>query len=101
MNELPSLLEVLRGLAAGFWVPTIIAFLLEHIDAFQRLAPDTKKWAVLALFVALPLIATLLIQFVPPDVWMYLEPYWSALALGFVGWLGSQVAHAWDKRGCC
>jgi len=31
-------------------------------------------------------------------VWAALEPFWNAIALGFVGYIGSQVAHAWDKR---
>ena len=101
MNELPTLLEFLRGLAAGGWVPVIIAFLLEHFSWFQSMKPETKKWFVLGLFVIIPLVAMALVQFVPAEVWTLLEPYWNALALGFLGWLGSQVAHAWDKRGCC
>ena len=98
MTDVPTLLEFLRNIAGGAGIAAIIAFALEHIKAFQSLGAEAKKWVVLALFLVLPLAAQALVQNVPPDVWPLLEPYWSALAFGFVTWIGSQAAHAWDKR---
>ena len=98
MQEVPTLIEFVRNVAAGAWGPVFVSFLLEHVQAFQNLKAEAKKWMVLGLFVALPLGAQALIQYVPADVWSQLEPFWSALALGFVSWVGSQVAHEWDKR---
>lgn len=96
--DVPSLIEFLRDMAAGAWGPVIVAFLLEHIPWFQNLGSETKKWTTLALFVVLPILAQVALQYIPSDVFASLEPFWSALALGFIGWLGSQVAHHWDKR---
>ena len=47
----------------------------------------------MALSLGLPVLAQLLLQFVPSNVWAALQPYWSALAAGFVGWAGSQAAY--------
>lgn len=96
--EVPSLVDVLTRLSAGAFVPVIVAFLLEQFPAFLNLPSNTKKWIVLALFILLPVGAAALVEFVPPDVWPIVEPFWRALALGFLGWLGSQVAHEWDRR---
>lgn len=98
MKEIPSLFEFILQIGGGGFVSVIIAFLLEHIRPFQELKPEAKKWAVLGLYVFLPLAATAAVQYVPASVWTELEPYWRALALGFLGWLGSQAAHMWDKR---
>lgn len=97
MQEIPSLFDFVLKIGGGGFVSVIIAFLLEHIGAFQRLKPEAKKWVVLGIYVVLPLAATAAVQFVPAEVWLLLEPYWQALALGFLGWVGSQVAHNWDK----
>ena len=93
-----AIVVFLRNVAAGAWAPVAIAFLLEHIRPFQALQAEIKKWAVLGLFVALPLAATALLRYVPTDVWVELEPFWNALAVGMAGWLASQAAHKWDKQ---
>ena len=94
----PTLVAFLRNVAAGAWGPVLVSFLLEHIPAFQKLTGEAKKWAVMAIFVVLPVGAQALLQYVPAEVWAQLEPFWNALALGFVSWGGSQIAHWWDKR---
>ena len=94
----PTIVEFLRNVAAGAWAPVLIAFLLEHVQAFQKLQAEVKKWTVLGLFVVLPLVATALLQFVPAEVWASVEPFWNALALGFAAWVASQAAHKWDKK---
>lgn len=97
MQEIPSLFDFVLQIAGGGFVAVIIAFALEHIGPFQKLQPEAKKWVVLGFYIVLPLGATAAVQFVPADVWLLLEPYWRALALGFLGWVGSQMAHTWDK----
>lgn len=98
MTEIPSLSEFLTLIAGGGFAGVVVSFLLEHIGAFQKLAPEAKKWIVLAIYVVLPLAATALLQFVPPDVLALLEPYWHALAVGFVGWTVSQLVYDREKR---
>jgi hypothetical protein len=97
MNELPTLVEFLTQIATGGFAGVIIAFLLEKIPAFQNLDSELKRWIVLALFLVLPAGSVALLQFVPADVWAAIEPYWRAIALGFLGWVSSQVAHAFYK----
>lgn len=94
----PTLVEFLGKIASGGVLGVIVAFLLEYVPAFQRLSPDAKKWTVFGIFIVLPPAATALLQFVPVPVWDVLEPFWAAIAVGFVMWLGSQVAHQWDKK---
>ena len=96
--DVPKLVEFLAMVAGGGFSSVVVAFLLEHWPWFQSLESETKKWIVLAVYVVLPVGATALLQNVPPEFWEVLQPYWNALALGFVGWVGSQIAHAWDKQ---
>jgi hypothetical protein len=97
MNEIPSLASFLTLVAGGGFAGAVVAFALEHIGSFQKLNAEVKKWLVLTLYVVPPLAATALMQFVPASVWTVLEPYWRALAIGFVGWVTSQVVHNWDR----
>ena len=94
----PSFLEVLTLLAGGGGLGTIVSFLAEQSKGFQNLQANQKKFVVLGLMIGLPLIATALVQFVPANVWILLEPYWKAIAAGFAGWAGSQFTYLWQKR---
>jgi len=98
MGEVPTLVEFLTRVAGGGLAGVIVAFLLEHVKPFQRLDSEAKKWIVLGIHIALPMAAAAALQFVPSETWATLEPYWRALALGFVAWMGSQAAHVYDKR---
>ena len=91
--QVPTLIEVLTMLASGAGVGVVLAFLFERVEWFQRLPTDVKWWTVLGLSLGLPILATALLQFVPPNIWAAIEPYWKALATGFLIWAGSQVAH--------
>ena len=93
MSEVPALFDVLQMLACGVGVGAVIAFLFEHISWFRRLNSEAKWWIIFILSLGLPLAAEAAIQFVPPDVLAQLEPWWQALAAGFLTWAGSQVAH--------
>ena len=94
----PSLVEVLAMLAQGLGTGAILAFLFENFGWFQRLEGQAKWWFVFGVSIVLPLLAQVALQFAPAEVWAMLEPYWKALALGFLSWAGSQVAHMWQKR---
>lgn len=93
MADVPGLVEILTMLAGGIGVGTVISFLFEKIGFFQGLSSQTKWWVIFGLSVGLPLLAELLLQFVPADAWAVLGPYWKALAGGFLTWAGSQVAY--------
>lgn len=98
MNIL-SLVEVVRLLATGGGIGAILSFLLERVDWFQKLPSQARYWLILAVSIGLPVLATVALQFVPAAVWEALQPYWNALAAGFLVWLSSQAAHKWlNKR---
>lgn len=92
MSEVPALTAVVKLIAAGV-VGGIIAFLFERFKWFQSLTSDQRWWLILGLSVGLPLLAQFALQFVPAETWAMLEPYWHSMALGFTGWLASQVVH--------
>ena len=92
--EVPSLATALGQLAGGVGLGFVLAFLFEPLPWFQALSAERKEQVVFAITVGLPLIATTLLQFVPAGVWAAIEPYWQALARGFLAWGGSQAAHA-------
>jgi len=98
MDQVPSLIEVVKMLASGVGVGAVLAFLFERFDFFQRLSSDARWWLIFGVSLGLPLVAEVGLQFVPVEVWGVLQPYWQALALGFVSWAGSQVAHRLVKR---
>jgi hypothetical protein len=95
--NVPTLSDTLALLAQGVGTGFVLAFLLEWIKPFQDLPADKKRWIVLAISLALPLLATSILQFVPKDTITFLEPYWRALATGFLLFAGSQATHLWSK----
>lgn len=94
----PALTDVLAMLASGIGVGAVIAFLFEKLTWFQGLSPSAKWWTILVLSVGLPVLATATLQFVPPDIWIKVEPYWRAVATGFLIWAGSQAFHLYSRR---
>lgn len=93
MGEVPTFLEVIALLAQGVGTGAVIAFLFEKFGWFEKLSANAKYWLIFGLSVGLPVAAQAALQFIPPDIWAVLEPWWRALALGFLSWAGSQVAH--------
>lgn len=91
---LPSVFELL---AQGIGVGAVLAFLFERFKWFQGLTGDARWWVVFGFSLGLPLIAQLLLQFVPAEAWAIVEPYWRALAAGFLAWAASQGAHMLQK----
>ena len=92
LPEVPGLIQALEMLAQGLGVGFVVAFLFEKPGWFKGLSSDKKWWIVLSLSVGLPPLAQALLEFIPPDVWTRIEPYWLAIARGFLVWAGSQVA---------
>ena len=91
--EVPGLVDMLSLLASGVGAGVVLAFLADKCAWFQALPGEKKNALIMALSLGLPVLAQLLLQFVPAGVWAALQPYWSALAAGFVGWAGSQPAY--------
>jgi len=97
MQEVPGLIEVVQLLAAGV-VGGVIAFLFERFKWFQNLTGEVRFWVIFGFSVGLPLLAQVALQFVPGDVWVVLEPYWRSIALGFMGFVATQIAHKWVNK---
>lgn len=97
-DDVPTLVNVLTLLAQGGGLGVVLAFLLEKVSWFQNLESNAKWWFIFAISLGVPLLAQVIIQFVPPDVLETLEPFWHTLALGFLAWAGSQGMHLIHKR---
>jgi len=95
--DVPSLVEALTLLAQGLGTGAVLAFLFERFKWFQNQTPTFRWWFIFGMSLGLPLLAQVALQFVPENVWAVLEPYWRALALGFVSWAGAQGAHLLQK----
>lgn len=91
--QIPSLTEALGMLASGIGVGAVLSFVFTKIAWFAGLESSVKGWIVFAASIALPLAATAALQFVPEALIAALEPYWRAIATGFLIWAGSQVAY--------
>lgn len=93
MTDVPDFTSILQMIASGVAVGGIVSFLLANLEFFNRLPRERKRWIVLAICLALPLASTAVLQLVPPDVLASLDPYWRALASGFLVWGGAQVTY--------
>lgn len=91
--QIPTITEMLSLLVQGVGAGAVLAFLAEKSAWFQKLSSAVKGRLVFGLSVGLPLGAQLLLGLVPPSVWEIVQPYWAALAAGFVGWAGSQAIY--------
>lgn len=95
---IPSFVDVVRLLAAGGGIGAVLSFLLERVPWFQRLGSQARYWLILGVCIGLPVVATILLQFVPESAWKAMEPIWNAVAAGFVVWISSQAFHGSEKR---
>lgn len=92
-GELPTLPDAVRMVAGGAATGFVLAFLFKEFPQFQGLSSEQKRWLVFGISVGLPVVAQLVLQVVPAEVWAALEPYWRAVATGFLVWAGSQAAY--------
>jgi hypothetical protein len=93
----PTLVDVLALIAQGVGAGFVLAFLAERFEWFQQLPARAKWWVIFGVSIAAPIAAQALLDFVPAHVWTQIEPYWQALALGFLSWAGSQAVHLGHK----
>jgi hypothetical protein len=93
----PPLTDILAKLATGIGTGAILAFLFENFEWFQNLSTKTKWWVVLITTLTIPMIARALLDFVPLEIWLIIEPYWQSLARGFLTWMGTQITHIAHK----
>lgn len=91
--EIPEVMSVLAMLAQGVGAGFVLSFLAEKSAWFQGLDGEKKGWLVFGLSLGLPLLAQVLLAVVPPEMWAVVQPFWRAVAAGFVGWAGSQAAY--------
>jgi hypothetical protein len=94
----PTLVTVLTMLASGAGVGVVISFLFTKFTWFNTLSSSAKSWIVFGMAIGLPVAATAALQFIPAGVWTQLEPYWQAIATGFLIWAGSQAVYVVNKR---
>ena len=88
-----SLFTTLEAMATAAGVGAVVAFLFERFAWFQALSGDGRNAVIVGLCIGLPLIARLLVEFVPENMWDVAEPYWQTIAAGFLVWVSSQAAH--------
>jgi len=88
-----DLIVVLTNLTRAVGVGFVVSFLFKNPGWFVNLTSKAKWWIIFGLSVSLPVVAQLLLDYVPPGVWETLNPYWSALSWGFIGWATSQVVY--------
>ena len=91
--DIPDVVDVLSLLAQGVGAGFVLSFLAEKSQWFQALKPEVKSWLIFGLSVGLPVLAQLLLMVVPASVWEAIQPFWMALAGGFISWAGSQAAY--------
>jgi hypothetical protein len=93
----PSLPETLESLLSVAVVGGVIAYAFERFQWFQNIGGGARAWIVAGLSFGIPMVATLLLEYIPANVWTVLEPFWRAIYIGGAGWLASQVAHSYDR----
>lgn len=88
----------LLQLAEGAGVVAAVAFLLERVPLFQAAPSKAKWWVSLGLFAAIPVLAQVVLQSVPPETLAAINVYWEPFSRGMTLWAGSQIAHKLIKR---
>lgn len=96
--SIPTLIDALRLAGTTIGAGMVISFLLTRVAWFQELTGDKRFWVVLALSLVIPIAATLVVQLVPPETLATLEPYWQALAAGFIVFIGTQAQYFLQQK---
>ncbi len=90
---IPTLIDALRLAGTTVGAGMVISFLLTRVPWFQSLTGDKRFWIVFALAQGVPLVATLIVQLVPAQVLISLEPYWQSISAGFIVFIGTQAQY--------
>ncbi len=91
---IPSATDALALLTTVGGLGIVLSFFLEQRTWFQNLSGNAKMWTVLAFSIGVPLAAKLLLDFVPADVFVAIDPYWKIIGLGFAFFLSTQWYHS-------
>ena len=86
--------QTLQAVAGMVLTGALVSSLLEKFPWFQALARGAKETVVALFTFGSPIAAQLVLDMVPASVFAALDRYWILVALGAVGWLGSQGWHA-------
>ncbi len=86
-----DLVLVLTNLTRALGIGFVVTFLFKSPGWFLKLPSQARWWIIFGLCLGLPVVAQLLLDFVPPQVWEVLNPYWKALSWGFITWGASQI----------
>lgn len=92
LSDPASILTILASLAKSVGIGVVLSFLFKNPGWFKDLGDQAKWWIIFGLSLGLPVLAQLLIDLVPPNIWDILNPYWTAIAWGFITWGASQAA---------
>ena len=76
--------------AVGF----LLSFVVDWFPGFNDLDAKAKRFAMLGLCLAVPLLAALLATVGLKSQPFVLETFWQAAMAGFLAFMSSQVAHA-------
>ena len=84
-----------ENLKVAAFVGALWSFIVEMFPAFGELSPAVKRWVMLALCMAVPVLALVVAAFGLrcPDVMFGADALGKALAAGAVAFMGSQLAH--------
>ena len=88
-----SIISILGFLASGGAAGIVIQFLAQRSAWFQNLAARAKFFLVFGISVLVPVIAQLIIDFVPASTLATLQHYWPGVVTGLLFFIGSQVTH--------
>ena len=97
-DKVPTLLGAVKLLAEAGGVGAVLSFLFERFKWFQNLKSEARWWTIFGLSIGLPILSQVALQYVPVDVWAFLEPYWRSAAFGFLAFSATQIAHLVTKR---
>lgn len=93
-----DIIRFLTQLASGAFGGAIVSFLLKNVKWFNDLEGDVKRLLILGIYIGVPGLATVLLQNVSAVFWAAMQPYFTALALGFAGWLGSEIYYQTTQK---
>ena len=98
----PEFTQALTFLASAVGVGAILSFFFTTApgikERFAALSGTVKWWVIFGLSLGLPLAATLIIQLVPPEILLAVEPYWKSLAYAFLAWDGTQATYTLTRN---
>jgi hypothetical protein len=94
---IPTLPDALSSVTTQIGLGAVISFMLERLGVFQSLSVRLKPYLVLLVCVGLPVIARLVLMFVPSETLLVLDPVWQAAAAGVIIFLGTQGMYLGQK----